>query len=126
VTPAPVVRAAKPAVRPHPKPKRVRHKPRANHTVAVPKIAAPRVLGAIDVRRVVERKAGDSFDIGGFVILWLLAVAIACLAVAVIPPRVVPWRPAAIFVADRQLDLTLIGFALLATVATTLFTGRWH
>ena len=46
-------------------------------------------------------------------ILLALSCAIACLTLAVVPAPRVPWRPAAVFVSDRQFDLTVIGSALL-------------
>jgi hypothetical protein len=46
-------------------------------------------------------------------ILLALSCAIACLTIAVVPAPRVPWRPAAVFVSDRQFDLTVIGSALL-------------
>ena len=53
-----------------------------------------------------------------------LSFAIAALSIAVIPANRVPWRPVAVFVSDRQVDLTLAGFALLvATACTLILTG---
>jgi hypothetical protein len=55
-----------------------------------------------------------------FIVVVALSCAIACLSAAVIPAKRVPWRPAAIFVWDRQFELALAGLALLAAVAMTL------
>jgi len=53
-----------------------------------------------------------------------LSFAIASLSIAVIPANRVPWRPVAVFVSDRQLDLTLAGLALLvATAFALILTG---
>jgi len=123
----PVVRPSKPHVRAHPKPKRVH---RAIHPkpkeAALPQLKVSQVLGAVGIRRAFQVAAGNSLDVGSLLILWGLALAISCLAVAVVPPRLVPWRPAAIFVSDRQFGLTLVGAALLATAAVTFFSTRGH
>jgi hypothetical protein len=55
-----------------------------------------------------------------FIVVVALSCAVACLSAAVIPPKRVPWRPAAIFVWDRQFELAVAGLALLAAVAMTL------
>jgi hypothetical protein len=55
-----------------------------------------------------------------FVIVVALSCAIACLSAAVIPASRVPWRPVALFVWDRQLQLAAAGLALLAAAAMTL------
>jgi len=52
-----------------------------------------------------------------------LALAIACFAMALVPATHVRWRPVAIFVSERQVDLTIIGLALLmGAVFTFLLT----
>jgi hypothetical protein len=57
-------------------------------------------------------------------IIMALSFAIAALSIAVIPAERVPWRPVAVFVSDRQIDLTVAGFALLvATAFTLILTG---
>ena len=50
-------------------------------------------------------------------ILLALSCAIVCLTIAVVPAPRVPWRTAAVFVSDRQFDLTVIGFSLLLLAA---------
>jgi hypothetical protein len=50
-----------------------------------------------------------------------LGLAIACLAVAVVPATSVKWRPAAIFVSERQVGLMLAGLALLVAASATIF-----
>ena len=53
-----------------------------------------------------------------------LSFAIASLSIALIPATRVPWRRVAVFVSDRQVDLTVAGFALLiATAFTLILTG---
>jgi hypothetical protein len=43
---------------------------------------------------------------------------------ALIPATAVPWRPIAIFISYRQLDLTLVGIALLgATLMVYVMSG---
>ena len=109
-------------VRAHVKPK---VKPKPHWKAAVkPKAAAPKIsksLGAsVGLRSAAKVGIGGSTDIGSLLIVMGLSFAIACFAVAVVPARSVPWRPAAIFVSERQFDLTVVGFALLAT-GLTLF-----
>ena len=41
------------------------------------------------------------------------ALAIACFGIAAIPVMHVPWYPAAYFVAQRRLDVTIFGLAFL-------------
>jgi hypothetical protein len=55
-----------------------------------------------------------------FIIVIALSSAIACLGAAAIPAKHVPWRPAAVFVWDRQFELAVAGLALLAAAALTL------
>jgi hypothetical protein len=61
----------------------------------------------------VQAGSGDAFDAGALLIVAGLSLGIVCFTVALIPARHVPWRPAAIFVSERQLDLTLVGLAVL-------------
>jgi hypothetical protein len=44
-----------------------------------------------------------------------LAIATACFSFALIPARALPWHQVASFRSERQVDVTLIGLALLAT-----------
>ena len=66
-------------------------------------------------------QTGGSTDVGALLIVMGLALAIACFTLAVIPARSVPWRPGAIFVSERQADLTIVGLALLMAAAFTVF-----
>jgi hypothetical protein len=50
-----------------------------------------------------------------------LGLAIVCFTVAMVPATHVRWRPAAIFVSERQIDLTVLGLALLLSAAFTIF-----
>jgi hypothetical protein len=70
-----------------------------------------------------EPKPGST-GYAALLIVLSLAMAIACFAIAAVPARRVPWRPAAIFVADRQVDLTALGLALLTAAAFAFFWTR--
>ena len=130
VTPAPSTRGAvtvKPKVRAQvkPKPKKVRHKkvvvkkePTTLPTVTI----AP--IGAVGVQAALRTKSSGSFNLGSLLIVLGLSLAIACLAVAVVPATYVKWRPAVIFVSERQVDLTVIGLGLLVVTAFTLFLTK--
>jgi hypothetical protein len=54
------------------------------------------------------------------IIVVTLACAIACLGASAVPARRLPWRSAAVFVSDRQVELFVGGLALLAAAAMTL------
>jgi hypothetical protein len=127
-----VVHTQKPVVkkpvRAHVKPK---VEPKPHRKVAVkPKPAAPKVkvsksLGAsVGLRSAAKVGPGGSTNLGSLLIVMGLSFAIACLAIAVVPARSVPWRSAAIFVSERQFDLTIIGFGLLLAIGFTLFWIR--
>ena len=107
---------------------KVRHtkpKPHVKPQPVVPKLNVPDTAGASAVLPEPIRSAsGGSAGIASLLIVMGLALAITCFAVAVIPAAAVPWRPAAIFVSERQVDLTVVGLALLMAAAfTLLWTG---
>jgi hypothetical protein len=52
-------------------------------------------------------------NLGSLFAILAFALAIACFATALVPATAVPWRPVAMFISQRQLDLTLAGLALL-------------
>lgn len=106
-----------------PKQKTVRRKTHVKHRAAAPKPKGSNAFGEIGVRRALEPKT-DSIAYASLLIVTGLAMAIACFGMAVIPARRVPWRPAAIFVANRQVDLTLFGVGLLTATAFALFWTR--
>jgi hypothetical protein len=73
---------------------------------------------------VLHPKSPASGGLASIFIVIALSVAIASLSIALIPASRVPWRPVAVFVSDRQVDLTVAGFALLiATAFTLILTG---
>ena len=114
---------AKPRVRVHAK-KKVRHKKAAaKHKVVLPKVQVTPKVGAVGVQQAFQTKSGGSRKLGSLLIVMGLALAIACFVVAVVPATYVKWRPAAIFVSERQVDLTVVGLALL--VITAAFTFFW-
>jgi hypothetical protein len=108
-------------VRAHPKPKK--KAPVNTTTTVLPNVSVTPPLGAVGVRNAFQTKsAGGSFDLGSLVIVLGLGLAIACFAVALVPATHVKWRPVAIFVSERQVDMTIIGLALLMGA---VFTFLW-
>ena len=77
-------------------------------------------LAAVSVSHTFQKGPSGSFDLSSLLIMLGLAFAIACFMIAIVPATHVKWRPAAIFVSDRQLDLTVVGLALLVAAACTL------
>jgi hypothetical protein len=59
-------------------------------------------------------KSGNAGDLSSLFVILVFALAVACFLVALVPATAVPWRPVAMFISHRQLDLTLAGLALLA------------
>jgi hypothetical protein len=113
----------KPKVRAHPKPKKkVKKAPVKTETTALPKVAVTPPVGAVGIRNAFQAKSGGSSELGSIVIVLGLALAIACFAAALVPATHVRWRPVAIFVSERQVDLTIVGLALLMGA---LFTFLW-
>jgi hypothetical protein len=88
-------------------------------------LAPPQVAGAsIGSSNLLHPKSPSSGGLASIFIVIALSFAIASLSIALIPANRVPWRPVAVFVADRQVDLTVAGFALLiATAFTLILTG---
>jgi hypothetical protein len=132
--PAPSTRPAatvqpKVRVQPEPKPKKVvKHKkaPVKKKTTVLPKVnVTPPVGGVAGVQSAFQTKsAGGSFNLGSLLIVLGLGVAIACFTIALVPATYLRWRPAAIFVSERQVDLTVVGLALLVAAAFTLFLTK--
>jgi hypothetical protein len=122
-----VVHVTKPVVKKSPPRQHVKPKKKAK-AVAKPK---PATVPTITVANPVPATAGlqtptlvrpdGSTNVVSLLILLGLSFAIVCLGIAVVPAPHVPWRPAAIFVSERQVDLTVIGAALLLAAALTLF-----
>jgi hypothetical protein len=110
----PVLKAKKKVV----KKARVKPKPAVTPTI---KPASGTLGAAVGLRNSAQASSGAAFDFSALLIVLGLAIAIACFTVAVIPATHVPWRPAAIFVSERQVDLTLLGFALLTATAFMFF-----
>jgi hypothetical protein len=127
VAPSPTVHAQT-----KPKPKTVLHKAVRHKKVVVTKkttttslpTATIAPVGAVGVRAALRTKSGGSFNLGSLLVVLGLSLAIACFAVAIVPVTYVRWRPAAIFVSERQVDLTVIGLGLLVAIALTLFLTR--
>lgn len=138
-TPATVVPSSSstaPTVHTHVKPKKkVQHKkavvkkkvaPTTTTTATLPTVTVSTTAGAVGVPSVFHPKSGGarSLDFGSIVIVLGLSIAIACFAVALVPATSVKWRPAAIFVSERQVDLTVIGLGLLVAAAFTFFLTK--
>ncbi len=130
VAPSPTVHAQV-----KPKTKKVRHKKVLHKKVLHKKVVVkketttlPTVtiapVGAVGVQAALNTKSGGSFSLGSLLVVLGLSLAIACLAVAVVPATYVKWRPAAIFVSERQVDLTVIGLVLLVVTAFMLVLTR--
>jgi hypothetical protein len=117
-TPAPTVHAqVKPKTKKVVRHKKVRHKKVVVTTETTTTL--PTVTSAL-VGATLGTKSGGSFNLGSLLVVLGLSLAIACLAIAVVPATYVRWRPAAIFVSERQVDLTVIGLGLLVVTAFML------
>jgi hypothetical protein len=104
---------------------RAKPKPQVKPEPVVPRLEIPKPVGAsAGLPGAVRAATGGAAGIWSLLIVMGLALAIACFAVAVIPATAVPWRPVAIFVSERQVDLTVVGLALLMAASFTLiWTG---
>jgi hypothetical protein len=124
-TPAPVVHSAptvptqstKPAVK-----QRVVHKKahakRKLHpkpSTSLPKVVTPKHArsGVLGTQTAGTLSSDGSIGFGSLLLLAMIAIAIACFGVAAIPAVYVPWRPAAYFIAHRNLDIAIAGLGLL-------------
>ena len=108
------VRPKKAKIRAH----KVHRKAPARHPRKAPavKLAPQATLGAsVSFRNQAGPKSTSSFDVSSLVLILGLAIATACFSFALIPARALPWRQVATFRSERQVDMTLIGLALLAT-----------
>lgn len=126
---APRVTTSKPNVRVHPKHKAKKVKPKpapvkqtTTTTAVLPNVAVTPPVNGVGVRSAFQTKPDGGFDLGSLLIVMGLGSAIVCFAGAVVPATAVKWRPAAIFVSERQVDLTVIGLGLLVAAA---FTFIW-
>jgi hypothetical protein len=105
-----------------PKTKKVRHK-KVPHKKVVVKKETTTTLPTVTIAQVgaaLGPKSGGYLNLGSLLVVLGLSLAIACLAIAVVPATYVKWRPAAIFVSERQVDLTVIGLGLLVVTAFML------
>ncbi len=116
-----------PKPRAHVKPKKkVHHKKTVvkKKTTVVPKVTVAPPAGAAGVQVALKTKSNGSISLASLLVVLGLSFAIACFAVAAVPATAVKWRPAAIFVSERQVDLTLVGVALLVGAAFTLLLAK--
>jgi len=116
----------KPKVHAQVKPKKARPKKTVvtPTTTTVPKVTVAPPLGAVGEQVALRTKSGGSISLASLLIVLGLSFSIACFAVAAVPVTFWKWRPAAIFVAERQVDLTLVGVALLVGTAFMLVLAR--
>lgn len=66
-------------------------------------------------------KSSNQFNIGSVLVILGCALAITCFLIALVPATAVPWRPVAIFISQRQFDLTLTGCTLLGAALMVYF-----
>lgn len=114
VSPPAQVRPKKAKIRVH----KVHRKAPAPHPRKAPaaRLAPQQALGAsVSFRNQAGSKSTSSFDVSSLVLILGLAIAAVCFSFALIPARALPWRQVATFRSERQVDMTLIGLALLAT-----------
>jgi hypothetical protein len=105
-----------------PRPKKVKNtKPAKQRSALLPAFSLAPPVAAVRVRNAFATPPGGTPGIGSLLIVLGLGLAIACLAVAVVPATSVKWRPAAIFVSERQVGLMLAGLALLVAASATIF-----
>jgi len=93
-------------------------------TTTVPKVTVAPPLGAVGEQVALKTKSNGSISLASLLIVLGLSFSIACFAVAAVPVTFWKWRPAAIFAAERQVDLTLVGIALLVGTAFTLLLAK--
>jgi hypothetical protein len=128
VTQTPAAPTVAPSRTSAPKPARKKNAQRTKVTKkkAKPIPAAPKAAqAAVPVKKTVAIVTpSETFDSAMLVLLGMIGLAFACLALAAIPATYVRWRPAAHFVATRNLDLAIVGLALLLLAGFTfLVTG---
>ena len=98
---------------------KVHRKAAARHPQTAPAVTLTpqRTLGApLSFRNQAGPKSTSSFDVSSLVLILGLAVATACFSFALIPARALPWHQVATFRSERQVDMTLIGVAVLAII----------
>ena len=116
----------KPKVRAQVKPRKARPEKTVviPPTTTVPKVTVAPPLGAVGEQVALKTKSNGSISLASLLIVLGLSFSIACFAVAAVPAAYWKWRPAAIFVSERQIDLTLFGVALLVGTAFMLLLAR--
>jgi hypothetical protein len=125
--PAPVVR---PKARVTSKPKQTKKShikkkaPVKKKTTVLPKVNVTPAAGALGASRTFQSGTGGSFGLASLLIVMSLGLAIACFTTAVVPATQVRWRRAAIFVSDRQVDIVLVGCALLTAGAFMVYWNK--
>jgi hypothetical protein len=129
VAPAPATRPAatlRPKVRVHkPKPRAKPKKTTVKKTTTVlPRVKVTPAAGALGVSHTFQARSGGSFQLASLLIVMSLGLAIACFTTAVIPATQVRWRRAAIFVFDRQVNIVLLGCALLTAGSIMVFWSK--
>jgi len=97
----------------------VQRKVRAKPKIAPPKINVTRSPAPIGIRAAAQSTTGGA-GVAFLLIVTSLAMAIACFGVASVPATVMPPRAAADFVVRHKVDMTMLGFGLLAAAAVAM------
>jgi L-cystine uptake protein TcyP (sodium:dicarboxylate symporter family) len=84
---------------------------------------AKAIAPVIPVSGLAGAKSSGGDTLASLVVLTALALAMVCFALATLPSELVRWRHAAILVSERRVDLTLVGFTLLAAVTVFFWIG---
>jgi hypothetical protein len=94
-------------------------------TAPRPQLATTRAAqgGVLGAQSAVTLSAGGSLDLTALLIMTALSLAIVCFGIAAVPAAYVPWRPAAWFVANEHLQMTIVGLGFLLAVALVLVAG---
>jgi hypothetical protein len=109
------------------RPKRARAKPaigRERKAPATPRKVRQTFGAPVGFLTQTKARSGNPLDLGALLVILGCTLACTCLLMALIPATAVPWRPIAIFISYRQLDLTLVGIALLGATLMVYVMSR--
>jgi len=133
-TPSPVVPSTPPASAPpqsvtpkvtHHKPlKHKRARPKHHPPVAKPKPQFVTPLVPVGAKSGASQAPATKPDLAKLMIFGTLGLSLLLFALAALPARAVPWRPAAYFISHRQIDLTLFGIVLFALTIVEIVVTR--
>jgi hypothetical protein len=97
-------------------------------TAPVLKVVEPKAVRSEILAKRMARTigSGGSFDLASLLLVSTIGLVIVCFGVAALPAAYVPWRPAAWFVAERHLDIGILGVALMFLAGFILVVaGGW-